>query len=228
MINCVAIVSGGLDSVTLLHYLVKEQGLETAVLTFRYGQKHEKEVELARQQAKLLGCGQHLVLDLGMLRPLFTTSALVADNIAIPTIAAVAGDPQPISYVPNRNMIFLALAAAYAESHGANTVYYGAQSHDMYGYWDTTPEFLTQLNQVYRLNRKTAIRIEAPFVHYSKTEILRKGLELGVDYGRTWSCYEGQTAACGQCPTCAERLQAFANLGLDDPVPYLTRLETRA
>jgi 7-cyano-7-deazaguanine synthase len=227
MTDCVAIVSGGMDSVTLLHYLVKERGLETAVITFLYGQKHAKEVELAREQARLLGCGEHVVLDLGVLRPLFTTSALVADDIAIPTIADVTGDPQPATYVPNRNMIFLALAAAYAESHEANTVYYGAQSHDMYGYWDTTPEFLAQLNQVYGLNRKMPIQIEAPFVHYSKTDILRKGLELGVDYGRTWSCYEGQTAACGQCPTCAERLQAFANVGVQDPVPYQKRLERK-
>jgi 7-cyano-7-deazaguanine synthase len=227
MTDCVAIVSGGMDSVTLLHYLVKERGLETAVITFLYGQKHAKEVELAREQARLLGCGEHVVLDLGVLRPLFTTSALVADDIAIPTIADVTGDPQPATYVPNRNMIFLALAAAYAESHEVNIVYYGAQSHDMYGYWDTTPEFLAQLNQVYGLNRKTPIQIEAPFVHYSKTDILRKGLELGVDYGRTWSCYEGQAAACGQCPTCAERLQAFANVGVQDPVPYQKRLERK-
>jgi 7-cyano-7-deazaguanine synthase len=220
MTNCIAIVSGGMDSVTLLHYLVKERGVETAVITFLYGQKHAKEVDLAKEQAQLLGCKEHLVLDLGVLRPLFTTSALVADDIAIPSIEAVTGDPQPATYVPNRNMIFLALAAAYAESHNADTVYYGAQSHDMYGYWDTTPEFLAQLNQVYGLNRKTPIHIEAPFVHYSKTDILRKGLKLGVDYGRTWSCYEGQTAACGQCPTCAERLQAFANVGITDPIPY--------
>ena len=220
MTDCVAIVSGGMDSVTLLHYLVKERGLTTAVITFLYGQKHVKEVELAKDQAQDLGCREHLVLDLELLRPLFATSALVANHISIPTIAAVTGDPQPATYVPNRNMIFLALAAAYAESHAANVVYYGAQSHDMYGYWDTTPEFLAQLNQVYGLNRKTPIQIEAPFVHYSKTDILRKGLTLSVDYSRTWSCYEGQTAACGQCPTCAERLQAFANLAMADPIPY--------
>jgi 7-cyano-7-deazaguanine synthase len=135
-------------------------------------------------------------------------------------MADVTGNPQPATYVPNRNMIFLALAAAYAESHGASSVYYGAQSHDMYGYWDTTPQFLAQLNQVYAQNRQTPIQIEAPFVNYAKTDILRKGLELGVDYGRTWSCYEGQTAACGQCPTCAERLQAFTNMGIEDPIPY--------
>lgn len=90
----------------------------------------------------------------------------------------------------------------------------------MYGYWDTTPEFLGRLNQVYGLNRSSVVRIKAPFVTYSKTELLRVGLDLGVDYGQTWSCYEGAELACGRCPTCAERLQAFADLGLHDPVPY--------
>jgi len=138
----------------------------------------------------------------------------------VPDVAAVMGDPQPPTYVPNRNMIFLALAAAYAETNDVADIYYGAQSHDMYGYWDTTPEFLAQLNQVYGLNRKTAVQIKAPLVNHSKTDILRLGLELEVDYAQTWSCYEGQETACGRCPTCAERLKAFANVGLVDPLPY--------
>ena len=117
-------------------------------------------------------------------------------------------------------MIFLALAAAYAESHGVSDVFYGAQQHDLYGYWDTTPEFLARLNQVYQLNRKTPLRIQAPFVQYSKTDILRTGRDLNIDYAQTWSCYAGQALACGRCPTCAERLAAFANLGLTDPLPY--------
>jgi 7-cyano-7-deazaguanine synthase len=117
-------------------------------------------------------------------------------------------------------MIFLALAAAYAESHDASEVFYGAQKADLYGYWDTTPQFLAQLNQVYQLNRRTPITIQAPFVQKSKAEILRIGLELGVDYSRTWSCYRGEATACGTCPTCAERLAAFAELNLTDPIPY--------
>ncbi|VAW31103.1 Queuosine Biosynthesis QueC ATPase [hydrothermal vent metagenome] len=220
MIDCVAIVSGGMDSVTLLHHLVKEKQRQPAVLTFIYGQKHAGEVLLAQEQAALLGCTQHLVLDLGLLRPLFATSALVNSTLAIPNIDDVQGDSQPITYVPNRNMIFLALAAAYAESHHVSDVYYGAQTQDMYGYWDTTIDFLVRLNATFQLNRKTPIQIKAPFVNYSKADILRAGLQMGVDYGRTWSCYEGETLACGRCPTCAERLQAFAELGLKDPLPY--------
>ncbi len=220
MSDCVAIVSGGMDSVTLLHYLVKREKLEPAVITFIYGQKHEREIACARSQTAALGCQDHLILDLSLLRPLFATSALVSDLIQVPDVEDVLGDPQPPTYVPNRNMIFLALAAAYAETNQVSEVYYGAQAHDMYGYWDTTPDFLETLNQVYGLNRKTTIQIKAPLVNYTKTDILRLGLELGVDYGQTWSCYEGKETACGRCPTCAERLQAFANLDMTDPLPY--------
>ncbi len=152
--------------------------------------------------------------------PLFASSALVADGLSIPDITQVANNPQPVTYVPNRNMIFLALAAAYAETAGAKVVYYGAQSHDMYGYWDTTADFLQRLNDLFALNRKTPIQVNAPFVNYTKTDILRRGLKLGVDYSQTWSCYKGQEKACGKCPTCAERLQAFANVGIPDPLPY--------
>ena len=190
------------------------------MITFIYGQKHDKEVGFAKTQAQLLGCETHLVLDMALLQPLFAKSALVSAEIDIPDIEDVMGDPQPATYVPNRNMIFLALAAAYAETHGVSDIFYGAQKHDIYGYWDTTPQFLATLNTVYQLNRKTPIEIKAPFVNYTKTDILRVGVEMGVDYGQTWSCYEGTHVCCGRCPTCAERLTAFADLGLEDPLPY--------
>ncbi|NJN54567.1 MAG: 7-cyano-7-deazaguanine synthase [Anaerolineae bacterium] len=159
-------------------------------------------------------------MDLSLLRPLFAHSALVDEGTAVPAIQDVLGDPQPATYVPNRNMIFLALAAAYAETNGVSDIYYGAQQHDMYGYWDTTPQFLAGLNDVYSLNRKTPIHIQAPFVQRSKADILRLGFEMGVDYSQTWSCYEGQEVACGRCPTCGERLQAFAEVGVVDPIVY--------
>jgi len=209
-----------MDSVTLLYYLVKVKQRQPAVISFKYGQKHVKEVALASEHVRLLGLTDHLVCDLSPMRELFKTSALVSSDLHVPTIEQVQGDSQPITYVPNRNMIFLSLAAAYAESHDANEVFYGAQRHDLYGYWDTTLDFLERLNHVYNLNRKTPIRIEAPFVTYSKGDILRQGFAIGVDYGKTWSCYEGSTTACGICPTCAERLAAFQEIGVPDPIPY--------
>lgn len=221
-IDAVAIVSGGLDSVTLLHYLVKVERLRPAAITFLYGQKHSREVDCARQQAVLAGVQVHQILDLSILQPLFASSALVAADVAVPTIEQVTDDVQPPTYVPNRNMIFLAIAAALAETRGSPAVYYGAQRHDLYGYWDTTPAFLARFNQLLGLNRKNAIEIRAPFVEYSKGDIVRLGLELGIDYSKTWSCYQGQALACGRCPTCTERLAAFAEVGVPDPLVYVT------
>ena len=221
MPDCVAIVSGGMDSVTLLHYLVKTEKLNPAVVSFAYGQKHAKEIDYARENAALLGCASFQVIDLSPYRTVFGNSALVSEQAAIPDIEDVRGDPQPATYVPNRNMLFLSFAAAYAESLGVSRVFYGAQAHDQYGYWDCTPEFLERVNQVYALNRKTPVQIEAPFVRRSKADILQTGLKLGVDYARTWSCYAGQERACGRCPTCAERLKAFAEIGMTDPLPYM-------
>jgi 7-cyano-7-deazaguanine synthase len=219
MANALVIVSGGMDSVTLLHYLVKQQKLEPIVLSFQYGQKHERELEAAKSNVAELDL-EHCLVDLRVLGDLFSSSALVSRSIAIPSAADVKGDPQPASYVPNRNMLFLAIAATYAESHGVQDIFYGAQKADIYGYWDTTPDFLEKLNSVYSLNRKNAIHIEAPFVQWTKTEILKLGLELGVDYAKTWSCYQGADKACGRCPTCGERLAAFAALNITDPLPY--------
>jgi 7-cyano-7-deazaguanine synthase len=219
-VDSVVIVSGGFDSVSLLHYLVKEEKRTPAVISFLYGQKHHREIECARENVALLGLQHHNVLDLAPLHSVFAGSALTTEAVAIPDVEVVMGDPQPPTYVPNRNMIFLALAAAYAESVGVADVYYGAQKHDIYGYWDTTPQFLEALNGVYNLNRKTPIQIRAPFVNHSKTDILRVGLALGIDYSKTWSCYAGGAKACGRCSTCAERLAAFRVVGIPDPLPY--------
>lgn len=219
-IDAVAVVSGGMDSTTMLHDLVKKQGRHPALLTFAYGQRHAKEIDCACAQAATLGLAAPIIFDLTPFKAAFAASALTDTNREIPPAAEVEGDPQPATYVPFRNLIFLSLAAAYAESHAASAVYYGAQRHDLYGYWDTTPDFLARVNSVYALNRKSAIRIEAPFVNYSKADILRLGFALGVDYAQTWSCYLGGRVACGNCPTCAERLKAFAEVGVADPLPY--------
>jgi 7-cyano-7-deazaguanine synthase len=220
MSKVVAIVSGGLDSVTLLHYIYEKEQKEAAVLTFLYGQKHQKEIECARYHARLLACPDHQVIDLSYLIPLFSHSALIAGKVQVPDVETIMGDPQPPTYVPNRNMIFLAIAAAYAENNGIGEIYYGAQRHDAFGYWDTTPQFVERLNAIFGLNRKSMIEIIAPFVQNTKVDTLRLGLEIGVDYSQTWSCYEGNELACGICAACAERVRAFRELGLNDPLPY--------
>lgn len=220
--DSVVIVSGGMDSVTLLHYMIKQEKRDPAAMTFQYGQKHSREIECAKVQAAILGIKAHMIVDLRATQAIFGSSALVNDNVMIPDMEAVVGDNQPATYVPNRNMLFLAYAVAYAESLKADRVYYGAQAHDLYGYWDTTPEFLERLNRVYSLNRKDAVKIEAPFVRFSKADVLRTGLDLGVDYAQTWSCYAGGEVACGKCPTCAERLKAFEEVGLIDPILYVS------
>jgi len=221
MIDCIVVVSGGMDSVTLLHHLVITQQRMPVVLSFNYGQKHTREIEFAKYHVSKLSITEHDIIDLSPIQSIFASSALVADELELPKIETVQGDPQPTTYVPNRNMLFLAIAAAKAETLGVTEVFYGAQRHDMYGYWDTTPEFLDNLNQVFALNRRNQIEIKAPFINNSKADILRIGLKLKLEYEKTWSCYAGQDKACGQCPTCGERLAAFAELNISDPLAYI-------
>jgi 7-cyano-7-deazaguanine synthase len=222
MIDCIVVVSGGMDSITLLYYLVKRKRRLPALLTFSYGQKHGKEIECARHHAQTLRCRDHRVLDLSLLAPAFSGSALVSSHMAIPDAKTVLDDPQPSTYVPNRNMVFLSIAVAYAETRGVNEVYYGAQRHDQPGYWDASQDFVDQMNAVLSLNRKNAIRICAPFAFNSKADIVRLGFELGVDFGKTWSCFRGGEMACGVCAACVERLAAFEEMGLRDTLPYQT------
>jgi len=156
---------------------------------------------------------------------MFTTSALVGEDVEIPTIDEVFGDPQPATYVPHRNMILLSLAASFAEMIGADRVFYGAQERDLYGYWDCTPEFVDKLNVVLRLNRGNPVNVEAPFLRLTKAKVVALGTSLGVDFDHTWSCYKGGEKACGVCPTCAERLIAFNENSLVDPLEYEIGIE---
>jgi len=129
---------------------------------------------------------------------------------------------QPPTYVPNRNMMLLSMAVAYAEAHRIRNVFYGAQAQDEYGYWDCTSDFVDRINGVLELNRRDRVTVHAPFVGMRKAETVRLGLRLGVDFSHTWSCYRGGERACGTCPTCVERLHAFAAVGADDPIAYST------
>jgi len=214
------LLSGGLDSATLLHFVKKRRKVQDLyALSFAYGQKHSRELAMARRQARDAGVKEHRIVDLSFFGGLIAGGSALTDKaIPIPNLTDLSGRQrrQPPTYVPNRNQVFLSLAAAYAEAHGIRDVFYGAQAQDEYGYWDCTVDFVRRINQVLRLNRGKAVAIHAPFALLKKADVLRIGLALGVDYSHTWSCYRGGKNPCGTCPTCVERRNAFRTVGVED------------
>jgi len=217
------LLSGGLDSATLLHHLRRNRpGTDIHALTFRYGQRHARELECAAWQAAAAGAAAHEILDLDVLRQLAGAATALIGGAPVPALAdlAPAQLDQPPTYVPHRNLLLLTLAAAYAEAHGIAEVFYAAQHQDCYGYWDCTEEFLRRLNNLLALNRRAPVQVRAPFAALNKAAVLRIGMQLGVDYAHTWTCYRGGTQACGVCPSCVERLAAFRAAGAADPLEY--------
>lgn len=223
MKKCVLLLSGGMDSVSLLHHAINELAYEEVyTLSFNYGQKHSRELEEATWNSqKFPQVKEHRVLDLQFMREILQgTSSLVGDQIEVPDLDSIKeGDlDQPVTYVPNRNMMLLSLAASYAESCQCTEVFYGAQAQDEYGYWDCTKEFLDKMNQVLSLNRRDSVEIKAPFVNKNKSEVVSIGHRCGVDFKRTWTCYKGGAVICNTCPSCVERAGAFAKVGIIDPL----------
>ncbi len=222
--GAVVLLSGGADSSVLLHHVARALGRTPLhALSMRYGQRHARELACAEYQARAAGVAAHRVVDLAFLGDwLRAGSSLIAGGDAVPDLDGLseAQRTQPPTYVPNRNMMLLAMATAYAEAQGIHAVYYGAQAQDEYGYWDCTRDFLARINAVLALNRNTPVEVFAPFMAKPKMETIRLGLDLGVDFAHTWSCYRGADAACGTCPTCVERLNAFRDAGARDPLPY--------
>jgi 7-cyano-7-deazaguanine synthase len=225
-------ISGGLDSTTLLHYLW-HSGYEIYPVSFNYGQKHSIELEMARFQVEYLKNHLHIPIihdlkeiDISFMKDLLEgSSALTDDKIEVPTLAEVIGQPQPITYVPFRNMMFLTILLSYAEAVGAPEVCYGAQKHDEYsGYWDTSLYFVDAMNKVADLNRQHKIEVIAPFVNLSKAEEIVIGKKLGIDYGKTWTSYkvidEANLIADFDNPTSRDRVKAFAEVGVEDPIKY--------
>lgn len=220
----VVLLSGGMDSTVLLYHVAREiQCPEIHALSFNYGQRHSRELACAAAQAKRLSVADHRVMDITFMGALIQNgSALIEGGAEVPDLESIpAGDlGQPPTYVPNRNMMLLSMAAAYAEAHGMTDVYYGAQAQDEYGYWDCTRDFLRRINEVLVLNRKKPVTIHGPFISKSKAEVVAMGLKLGIDFAQTWSCYRGGESACGSCPTCVERLNAFRDNNVADPLRY--------
>jgi len=218
------LLSGGLDSSVLLHLVARRlHGGGIYAISFDYGQRHARELDCAKWQADTAGVTEHRIVNATFFAKLVREgTALVEGGAEVPDLADVpeADRAQPPTYVPNRNMLLLSMAAAYAEASGICDVYYGAQAQDEYGYWDCTTEFLTRINAVLALNRRTPVTVHAPLMDQSKADNVRLGMELGVNFAHTWSCYRGKEEACGTCPTCVERLKAFLSAGMRDPIAY--------
>lgn len=214
----VLILSGGLDSTTLLYHMVRDLDLDVYALSVNYGQRHLREVTAAMASCKRLGVKLELV-DLSSLVGLISNSALTSQSIEVPE-GAYNEESMKATVVPNRNMILLSAAIGYAVNIGAPAVYYGAHSGDHSVYPDCRPEFVERMQEVSRIANWQSVEIMVPFLFKSKTGILREGLRLGVDYSLTWTCYRGGAKACGKCGSCDERLGAFKELGVKDPLEY--------
>ncbi|WP_133469039.1 7-cyano-7-deazaguanine synthase QueC [Paraglaciecola marina] len=212
----VVIFSGGMDSFTVLNLAVK-QGFDVFALSFDYGQRHKKELEYAARACSNLGV-HHKIVDISAINQLIGGSSLTSD------IDVAEGhyeeDSMKTTVVPNRNMILLSMAVGYAVSINANKVFYGAHSGDHAIYPDCRPEFVHKMNDVCAIANYEAVEIVTPYLDVSKTAILTAGLEMNLDYNQTWTCYNGREKACGKCGACQERLEAFSENQVSDPLEY--------
>ena len=222
MLNkAVVLLSGGLDSATTLA-IARSEGYACHCLSLDYGQRHGAELGAAQRVAAALGAREQRTIKLDLAA--FGGSALTDAGIAVPT-APTAGIP--VTYVPARNTIMLSLALAWAEVLGSRDIFIGANAVDYSGYPDCRPEYLAAFEKMANLATKSAVegqamRIRAPLVDLSKADIIRRGIELGVDYSLTVSCYQADEngAACGLCDSCRLRSQGFASAGIADPTLY--------
>jgi 7-cyano-7-deazaguanine synthase len=225
--SAVVLLSGGLDSSTALA-IAAEEGFDLYALSFRYGQRHARELEASRRIAEHFGCREHRVADIDLRA--FGGSALTSDAIDVPhgRSESEMGSGIPVTYVPARNLIFLSFATAYAEVSGADDIVLGINSLDYSGYPDCRPEFLESFTRTANLATKAGtedqrqLRYHAPLIYMTKAAIVREGTRLAVPWELTWSCYEGGEEACGQCDSCLLRLKGFAENGMTDPLPYST------
>lgn len=226
MTRAVVLLSGGLDSTTTLA-VARRDGCEPHAMTFRYGQRHEIEVDAARRVARAAHVDDHVVVDIDLRT--FGGSALTSD-IAVPkNRPAGKGGHVPITYVPARNTIFLSFALAFAEVLGARDIYVGVNAVDYSGYPDCRPEYIAAYERMANLATRAGIegkhvRIRTPLIDLSKADIIRLGISLGVDYSLTTSCYDPTVhgVACGHCDSCLLRLKGFAEAGMADPIRYRT------
>jgi 7-cyano-7-deazaguanine synthase len=214
--KAVVIYSGGMDSYTILNK-AKAEEYDLYALTFDYGQKHDKEIVFASDACKALEIN-HKIIDITAINQLLQSSSLTSD-IEIPE-GHYESASMKSTVVPNRNMILLSLAIGYAVDIGANKVFYGAHSGDHAIYPDCRPDFVHAMNKVAKLANYEPVDIVTPYLNSDKSEILADGLKMGLDYGKSWTCYNGREKACGKCGSCVERLEAFELNKVTDPLAY--------
>jgi 7-cyano-7-deazaguanine synthase len=223
----VVLLSGGVDSSTTLA-VARQRGFETNALSFRYGQRHDAEVEAARRVAQALGAARHEIVTIDLRA--FGGSALTAEiDVPKDRTAAEIGRGIPITYVPARNTIFLSYALAWAEVLDAQDIFIGVNALDYAGYPDCRPEYIGAYERMANFATRAAveqrkrIKIHTPLIHLSKADIVREGLALGVDFALTLSCYDPvpDGRACGRCDACVLRRKGFTEAGVADPTRYV-------
>jgi len=223
-IKAISLLSGGLDSTTVLG-LVISRGYDVTALSFDYGQRHSRELESAKKIAKHYGI-EHKIIKLDLRA---VGGSALTDNINVPKnkIEEIGKEGIPVTYVPARNTIFLSIALGLAEVIGAKKIFIGVNALDYSGYPDCRPEYIEEYNKLSRLATKVGvegkpIEIIAPLQYMTKAEIIKLGKKLKVPYELTWSCYNGGKKACGICDSCQLRLKGFMEAGYIDPIPYKT------
>ncbi|MFW6141334.1 MAG: 7-cyano-7-deazaguanine synthase QueC [Candidatus Saliniplasma sp.] len=223
MSKAVVLLSGGLDSSTTLAVADKEHD-DIFAITFRYGQKHDKEIRSSKKLAEHYDVEKHIILDIPLEE--IARSSLLEGGEEIPdTKKGDIGQSIPTTYVPARNIIFLSYALSYAESVDAQAIYIGATAVDYSGYPDCRPEFFDAFKDMAKKGTKKGVEgnqidIITPLIDKSKAEIIERGTELSVPFEKTWSCYRGGTKACGTCDSCRLRLKGFEEAGITDPLIY--------
>jgi 7-cyano-7-deazaguanine synthase len=215
--KAVVLLSGGLDSATTAAIAINA-GYEAIALSFRYGQRHQRELEAATRIADALGITEHYTIDVNLSQ--WGGSALTDQSVAVPQ-EGVQPDIIPATYVPGRNTVFIAIALSLAEAKDAEAIYLGINAVDYSGYPDCRPEYLAAYQQLANLSSKVGIegkapQLVAPLVKDSKVDIVRRALELGVPIEETWSCYQGQAEPCGLCDSCRIRDRALIEAGRPD------------